>query len=230
MSGPIWLNGPFAALMIILALCHTGRLVTARRRGRTNGYDVDLTHLVICTAMAAMLVTTFGAHLATAWSIVIGVPTLWFILRALRTLPSGDARALMQPVQQLLMCAAMLFMLTAASRSSSAPRWMGTDGMARPGMAMDGHLSHDLVASISSTAVASLVLAGLLGLVAVGHTRQLRVAVASQLAWPLPGKWPIPSKLDSRQLVGGLLLAPGLSLGSQLAMSGTMIYMLVLMA
>lgn len=101
MAGPIWLNWPFAGLMVISALYHAGRMVAARQHGRTGGYDIDLTHLVICTAMATMLVMTFGNHLATAWSVVVGLPTLSFILRALRALPSGGARALMQPVQQV---------------------------------------------------------------------------------------------------------------------------------
>jgi len=36
-------------------------------------------------------------------------------------------------------------------------------------------------------------------------------------------------QLDLHQRAGALLRAPGLNLGRQLAMSGTMIYMLVLM-
>jgi hypothetical protein len=80
-----------------------------------------------------------------------------------------------------------------------------------------------MVGSTSSVAVTSFVLVGVLGLVAARHARQLGVAVASQLAWP----W--LRRLDLRQRAGRLLLAPGLSLGGQLAMSGTMIYMLVLM-
>jgi hypothetical protein len=91
-------------------------------------------------------------------------------------------------------------------------------------MAMNTHISHHMIGSTWSVAVTSLVLAGILGLVAARHARQLRVALASQLAWPLH------SRLLLRQRAGALLLAPGLSPGGQLAMSGTMIYMLVLMA
>src|SRR5665811_2544512 len=93
-SGPIWLNWPFAGVMVIFALYHGVRLVTAGQRGRPNGYDIDLAHLLMCTAMAAMLVMTFGAHLATAWAVVVGVPTLWFILRAVMALVSGGAKAM----------------------------------------------------------------------------------------------------------------------------------------
>src|SRR5665647_1461571 len=143
MVGPIWLNWPFAGLMVISALYHAGRLVAARQCGRTQGYDDDLTHLVMSTAMAAMLVTSFGSHVAMAWSVVIGVPTLWFILRSAkaltsagRSLLSGGARALIHPMQQVPMGAAMLFMLVVAGRSPSAAAPMAMDATAMPGMAV----------------------------------------------------------------------------------------------
>ena len=47
MAGPTWLNWPFAGLMGISALYCAGRMVAARQHGRTGGYDIDLTHLVI---------------------------------------------------------------------------------------------------------------------------------------------------------------------------------------
>jgi hypothetical protein len=172
--------------------------------------------------MAAMLVITFGPHLASAWSVVVGAPTLWFILRALRDLTSSDPRALKQPVQQVLMCAAMLFMLVMAGRSASASRWTVTDRTDMPGIAMDSH-SPNMVGSAASLAVTSFVLVGVLVLVAVRDTRHRIVAATSQLARPMD------RRLDLRQRARALLLAPGLRLGSQLAMSCTMIYMLVLM-
>jgi NADH:ubiquinone oxidoreductase subunit 6 (subunit J) len=220
-SGPVWLNWAFAALMVICALYHGGRLAAARQRGRTGGYDIDVTHLVICAVMAAMLVITFGAHLDAAWSVVVGVPALWFIVGALRALASDGARTLVQPVQQALMCVAMLFMLVVAGLSAWAPVRMATDGMA-PDMAMGGHVGHDLAGS-SPVVVTSLVLVVLLGLVAAQHARLLRLTVASRRTRPLPSRADLPARS------GGLLLAPGLSLGGQLAMSATMIYMLVLM-
>src|ERR1035437_5280096 len=182
-SGPIWLNWPFAGVMVIFALYHGVRLVTAGQRGRPNGYDIDLAHLLMCTAMAAMLVMTFGAHLATAWAVVVGVPTLWFILGAVRALVSGGARATMAPAQQVLMCAAMLFMLVVVGRAASAPTSMATGGMNMPGMAIEGQVGHSMVGSTPSVAVISLVFVGLLGLVAALHTRQLRAAATSRLLW-----------------------------------------------
>jgi Domain of unknown function (DUF5134) len=171
--------------------------------------------------MAAMLVISFSAHIAMAWGVVIGVPLVWFILRACRVLTaggrsmtSGGARAVIQPMQQVPMFAAMLFMLvvvgssapaaSAASRvvtDGTATAGMAMPGMAMPGMTMGGQVSPDLGGSTWSVAVTSLVLVGVLCLVAVRHARQLRAAVATQR----------------------------ISLGCQLAMSGTMIYLLALM-
>jgi hypothetical protein len=224
MSGPSWLSWPLAGLMVISAMYHGVRLLTAGQRGRTNGYDVDLAHLVMCAAMAAMLVMTVGATLATAWAVVLGVPTAWFIHRALNALASDGARAMIGPVQQLLMCAAMLFMLVVSGRAASAPTSMVTGGMYMPGMTIEGQVSHGVVGSTSLVAVTSLMFVGLLAVVAAQHARRLRAAARSRVVWPLY------AGLDGPQNPRGLLLAPGLSLGSQLAMSGTMIYMLILLA
>src|SRR5476649_1354568 len=125
--GATWLNWGFAGVMAISALCHAGRLVLARHGARTLRYGIDLTHFVTSCAMAAMLVVTFGAHLATALVVAVGVPTLWLILRALRALVSNGSRAFtrpafIQPGQQALMGIAILFMLilTRSPAASSA--------------------------------------------------------------------------------------------------------------
>ena len=236
MVGPIWLSWLLASLMLFSALYHAGRVLASGQRGRGlgfglgpthgphHGYHDDLAHLVMSTAMAAMLVISFSAHIAMAWGVVIGVPLVWFILRACRVLTSGGrsmtsggARAVIQPMQQVPMFAAMLFMLvvvgssaSAAPAASAASRvvtdgtataGMAMPGMTMPGMTMGGQVSPDLGGSTWSVAVTSLVLVGVLCLVAVRHARQLRAAVATQR----------------------------ISLGCQLAMSGTMIYLLALM-
>lgn len=228
MVGPIWLSWLLASLMLFSALYHAGRVLAAGQRGRglgfglgpthgpNHGYHDDLAHLVMSTAMAAMLVISFSARIAMAWGVVIGVPLVWFILRAGRVLTSGGrsitsggARAVIQPMQQAPMFAAMLFMLAVAGSSAptaSAASGVVTDGVAAPamvmpGMTMGGQVSPDLGGSTWSVAVTSLVLVGVLCLVAVRHARQLRAAVATQR----------------------------ISLGCQLAMSGTMIYLLALM-
>jgi hypothetical protein len=236
--GPTWLNWAFAGVMAMSALCHAGRLVLARQGARTHGCGIDLTHLVTSCAMAAMLVVTFGARLATAVVVAVGVPTVWLILRALRALITDRSRAFMhpaftQPGQQALMGIAMLFMLivtrspaASAAASSGPSAGVAMTGMAMPGMAMGGQAGIDAGAPTSSMVVTSLVplvLVGVLGLVAARYALQLSVAVATQRAGPTQ------SRPDLRARTSGLLLTPGLSLGCQLAMSGTMIYMLALL-
>jgi hypothetical protein len=241
MAGPIWLSWLFAGVMFLSALYHAGRLVATGRQERSQGsnhapdriqdrvphhgpshgpptrYDDDLAQLVMSSAMAAMLVISFSAQIAMAWAVVLAVPLLWFILRAARLLTSdgwsrtsGGARAIIQPIQQVPMLAAMMFMLAAAGGSSAsaapaAPQVVtdggAMSGMVMPGMTMGGQVSPDLGGSTAAVAVISLVLVGFLCLVAARHARALRAAVATQRV----------------------------SLGCQLAMSGTMIYLLALM-
>src|ERR1035437_4129558 len=136
------------------------------RRGRTHGYDVNLAHLMMCAAMAAMLVMNVDATLATACAVALGVPTVWFVHRALGALVSEGARAMIWPVQQLLMCAAMLFMLVVPGGAVPAPTSMATAGMNMPGMTVQGQVSHEMVGSTSLVALTSLIFVGLLAVVA----------------------------------------------------------------
>jgi Domain of unknown function (DUF5134) len=223
MSGPIWLSWSFAGLMAICVLYHGARLVTARLGARTNGSDIDLAHLALCPLMVAMLLVSAGTHLGPAWAVVVVAAMGWFILRGLRAVVADDADAMMPPAQQVLMCSAMLFMLVVAGRPVSAMT-MVTGGMNMPGMPVGGHVSDHLVASTSSVAVTSWVFIGLLGLVAARHARQLKTAASSHRPKTLP------ARADLSQRAGAVLIGPGLHLGGQLAMSATMIYMLVLMA
>jgi Domain of unknown function (DUF5134) len=223
MAGPIWLNWIFAALMTLAALFHAGRLLAASQRGPHRGYVGDLTDLVMSSGMAVLLIINFGARMPVTWSLIIGLPTLWLILRALRAIaakspPRRISRALTPAMQQLPMYAAMLFMLLVSGRSAST---IPTEAMG--GMTMGGPLSQGLGGSTPLVTLTTLVFVGVLGLVAARHARQLRGAITTQRAWP------IPDRSDRRKVIGELVLAPGASLLCQLAMSGTMIYMLVLM-
>lgn len=136
---------------------------------------------------------------------------------------ADDANTMMLPAQQVLMCSAMLFMLVVAGKPASAMT-MVTGGMNMSGMPASGNVRDHLVASTSSVALTSWLFMGLLGLVAVRHARQLKTAVTSRRRWPLH------AREDLSQRAGALFVGPGLHLGAQLAMSATMIYILVLMA
>jgi hypothetical protein len=116
------------------------------------------------------------------------------------------------------MYAAMLFMLLVSGRHAST-----TPAEAMAGMTMGGSVSQGLGGSTPLVTLTTLVFVGVLGLVAARHAGQLRGAIATQRAWTMP------DGSDRRKVIGELVLAPGPSLLCQLAMSGTMIYMLVLM-
>jgi hypothetical protein len=223
MAGPIWLDWIFATLMALAALFHAGRLLAARQHGPHRGCEADLTDLVMSSAMAVLLIINFGTHIPMTWALIIGLPTVWLIFRALRALTSkssaaGSSGALTPATQHLPMYAAMLFMLVVSGRSAST-----TPTEAMSGMTMGGPLSQGLGGSTPLVTLTTLVFVGVLGLVAARHAGQLRGAITTQRAWP------IPDRSDRRKVIGELVLAPGPSLLCQLAMSGTMIYMLVLM-
>jgi hypothetical protein len=206
-TGPVWLSWPFAALMGASAVFHAARLLAARRAARPHRYDVDLTHLVMSSAMAVMLVLPVGPRQATAWSLVIAVPAGWFTARTVSAAQVGDVRALGGPVRQLVMSAAMLFMLlvgggsAAASASGVAGTVLGMAGMDMPGRDSTGW---------SPVALASAAFVALLGLVSGYYARELRVAVGVHS----DGTW---------------LLSRRPSLGCRLAMTSAMGYLLVLM-
>ena len=128
MTGPVWLSWPFAALMAASAVFHAARLVAARRAARAHRYDVDLTHLVMSGAMGVMLVLPVGSRQATTWSLVIAVPAGWFAARTVGATRVGGVRALGGPARQLVMSAAMLFMLLVGSGSVAAAANTGMTG------------------------------------------------------------------------------------------------------
>jgi hypothetical protein len=205
-TGPVWLSWPFAALMAASALFHAGRLVAARRAARPHRYDVDLTHLVMSGAMAVMLVLPVGSRQATTWSLGIAVPAGWFAARTVAAAQVGDFRALAGPARQLVMSAAMLFMLLVGVSSTASAATTGMNGMDMGGMDMSGARS----AGWSSVSVASAAFVAVLGLVAGYYARELRVAGGVHR----DGSW---------------LLSRRPSLGCRLAMTSAMGYMLLLM-
>lgn len=223
MAGPVWLNSIFAALMALAALFHAGRLLAASHSRPHRGHEGDLTDLVMSSAMAVLLIVNLGAPMPASWALIIGLPGLWLILRALRDLISkpsaaGSSRALTPAMQQLPMYAAMPFMLLVSGRSVSR---IPMEAMA--GMTMGGPVGQNLGGSTPLVTLTTVGLIGVLGIGAARYAGQLRGAIATQRAWPLPGS------SGRRKVVGELVLAPGPSLLCRMAMSGTMIYMLMLM-
>src|ERR1700722_19471312 len=85
MSGPPWLAGILAALMIAPAAYCASRLVIARARRRADERDVDLVHTVMGVAMAGMLVSWLNPLPDVVWAVMFGAGTGWFGWRAWRS-------------------------------------------------------------------------------------------------------------------------------------------------
>ena len=212
MTGPAWLSGLFAALMVVSVAVRAGRLVAAGRARRRHPYDLDLMHLVMSAAMVAMLVLPLGVGQATTWALLIAVPGSCFAIRTLGVAVAGGARALGQPGRQLVMTAVMLFMLVAAGGTAAATAATATDGAAMAGMDHMEHMEHLAghgAPASSPVFLSSLTLLAALALVGAGLARELRGSVRAHGS-------------------GGWLRTRAPSLGCELAMTSAMGYMLVL--
>jgi hypothetical protein len=137
MTGPGWLGWLFAAVMLGTAAYCAGRLAVAWRSRRPTGYAVDLTHILMGSAMAGMLVPGLGFAPAGLWQVTFAATGCWFAAQAVRGLtrggrtpaqgwPGAGGHAVTGPFVHLLACGAMLVMLAApASGAGPAARAAG---------------------------------------------------------------------------------------------------------
>ena len=82
MSGPAWLAGGLAVLMIAIAVYCAGRLAVSRLRGRDTELDVGGLHILMGVAMAGMLEPRLTAIPGAAWRAVFAVAAAWFAWQA----------------------------------------------------------------------------------------------------------------------------------------------------
>ena len=129
MTGPGWLGWLFAAVMLGTAAYCAGRLAVAWRSRRPTGYAVDLTHILMGTAMAGMLVPVLGFAPAGLWQVTFAATGCWFAAQAVRGLTRGGwaapqgrpgtaGHSVTGPFVHLLACGAMLVMLAAPARGA----------------------------------------------------------------------------------------------------------------
>jgi hypothetical protein len=136
-TGPGWLGSLFAVVMLGTAAYCAGRLAVAWRSRRPTGYAVDLTHVLMGTAMAGMLVPGLGFAPAGLWQATFAAAGCWFAAQAVRGLtrggrvpaqgwPGATGHTATGPFVHLLACGAMLVMLAApASGAGPAARAAG---------------------------------------------------------------------------------------------------------
>jgi len=252
-TGPSWLAGAFAAVMIGIALYCAGRLALSRLRRRETEFDADGMHVAMGVAMAGMLVPRLSPLPGSVWEVVFAGAAVWFGWQAIRTRNGSapDGWRCPHPVPHLVECVAMLYMLVAVP--GSRPAGAGA-GWSMPGMG-----------GSPGAAGAFPALALVLALFMVGYvvwtTDQLtsmaraRTAVTAQGAtWDTVGLPRIPATVavsgrsnaaagtlgtatstpgataSSRQHAGvSLMLAPRLAACCKIATGITMGYMLILM-
>ena len=240
MSGPSWLAGVFAAVMILTAAYSTGRLALSRLRRRATEVDADALHAVMGAAMAGMLAPRLNVLPDSAYVAVFSIGAAWFGWHAVRTQgarTSGSSLGRL-PVPHLIECVAMLYMLLPLQGPRPAN---GGAGMAMAGMAASA-------ASAGSFPALAVVLAlFMLGYIVWTTDRLAALARArtppararttpapARTAAPPPGAGraaSTPADADARHgnQAGGATLAPALAACGKLAMSITMGYMLILM-
>ena len=245
MTGPSWLAGTFAAVMIVIAAYFASRLVFSRLRGRATEYDADALHVVMGAAMAGMLVPRLSLLPGEIWAAVFMLAAAWFGWHAIRGrgVGSSSASRCRYPVPHLIECTAMLYMLL--------PLHGSRPGHKGPAMAMAG------MGSSASPAGSFPVLAVVLALFMLGyivwttdrltslarakttvadpgitrnHRPKITVAAAASRYNPA-GAPAAPSAAGTQHQnpPGQAILAPKLAACCKIAMSIAMGYMLILM-
>jgi hypothetical protein len=135
---PSWLVDLLAGLMVVTSLYCLARLLAARVWRRSLHRDTNLAHMADGVAMAGMLVGGLRTLPDAAWEGIFGFFTLWFALRAGRSLTGnalkeGARNLVSHYLSHLTMAAAMLYMFlesspAAVTRTGGAMAAMGGAG------------------------------------------------------------------------------------------------------
>jgi hypothetical protein len=203
-TGPGWLAGTLAAVMLSVAAYCVSRLICARPRGRATERDVDTAHGAEGVAMAGMLVPSLGLLPGVMWKAAFAAAAGWFASRAIRARRRDGART--PPpghyLPHLMESGAMLYMLAAvpAARAAGAT----AAGMGGPGGGFGAG-------------------AFVFALFLLGHA----VWTADRFT-ALRAPAPVPPVTGS-PVTGPPVLAPRLAGCRQIAVSITMAYMLITM-
>jgi hypothetical protein len=115
-TGPGWLNGVFAALMMLIALYCAGRLAVGRLRDRESEPDADGLHVLMGAAMAEMFEPQLSPVPAAVWRFVFVAAAAWFSWRAIRARgrrQPGTSQCA-YPAPHAVESAAMIYMLLPA--------------------------------------------------------------------------------------------------------------------
>jgi len=135
-SGPGWLNNSFAAVMAVVTVYSVCRLGAAWAWSRPTHVDIDISHVLMGTAMAGMLASGIDPVPSGAWEVVFAVLAAYFVLRCYRFIGEHGVEGededhvhhLSHYLTHLVMAGSMLYMYSAAVPAPA--------GSSRVGMAM----------------------------------------------------------------------------------------------
>jgi hypothetical protein len=174
-----WLGWPLGVIMVAVGLYHALRLAPvglchgarrspvelchgARRspvgwwRWPNREPDVDLTHVVMAAAMAAMLLGRLGPTESVRCAVVFAIPSLWFAVRAVNAHLRDRPAAIGPNGRQSVSCLAMAYMLLVPVALAPGSSSGGLSGQ-MAGMTAAGRTGH--IVTLSWIADATLVLA-----------------------------------------------------------------------
>ncbi len=242
MSNPVWLNGVFAGLMLIVAAYSVGRLVGSRAWSRPIHRDVDVAHMLMGTAMAGMLVSDLNPVPSGVWELVFSVLAVWFVVRCYQFVVNPDSETyyhehvhrLSRRVIHLVMSLAMLYMYLAAS-----PSEVGSGGSMAMGAATGTTTDFALLPAgfILALLVSAIWQLDELGRFSSSSAYRVRspalttvgAGPSSSAEWKRATEVPLEGPSINGTADAPAWLAPRLEAGSHIVMCLTMAYMLILM-
>jgi flagellar biogenesis protein FliO len=205
MSGPAWLAGGFAILMIVIAVYCAARLAISRLRGRNTERDADALHVLMGVAMAGMLEPRLTPVPVIAWRVVFAAAAAWFAWRAIRPGRQAGGTRSAHLAAHAVECAAMVYMLLPVGSWPSGHRTL----MAMPGMSQG--------TTIGNPALTLVLALFMLGYVLWAVDRLARLSRTPAVATAYT------------QAAGVPVLAPRLAASYKITMAITMGYMLSMM-
>jgi hypothetical protein len=236
-SGPAWLAGSFAVLMVVIAVYCACRLAISWLGRRDTERDADALHVLMGAAMAGMLQPRLAPVPGPAWRVVFAAAAAWFAWQAIRAGRRGAAGPrCAYPAPHAVECAVMVYMLVPVGS------WPTGHG---PGMAMPGMNQGATAGNPALTLVLALFMLGYVLWVTdrlarlsraraaapARGTAALRLSLAAvtvPAAASAPGA-PSPSAVSHERSPGRAVLAPRLAACYKVAMGIAMGYMLVMM-
>lgn len=259
MMHPAWLLDIFATLMLVVAAVSAARLAAARlpagrlsavesTRSRSwlrglGGADTDIAHLLMCVAMAGMLVTNVKTLPSHAWEAIFGVLTAWFAWRSARDAMNGvRSPAAGHCALHVFHCGAMMYMFAALTTSDGMDMSQMDSGAARsleyPGLALVFALVlvcysvWDLAQlSVRRYRVGVATSAGAApdGDTAPTAGAALLTATAPSNTTKFGGEASSPVTSDATLPVRALLLSPAATVACRIALGVAMAFMLLIM-